>query len=409
MSRESGRRMRSPLRRRTLAVALGLLCLTGGCLGLVADEPTPKTVESRLDRGPTVDTVRGNYTVTETVDGETRRASVRVWTVAGERVRREIRSPDRPDRILVANGSRTWVYFPESGEAYRKGYTVLDQTGVGSYSYAALMGNLDAYRIEYRGRETVADRPTHHVRLGPAENGTALPELEFYTYHVGPESRAVTVRPTRVDLWLDAEHWYPLKHELRVESAERSNYTTTVTYDTVAFNESVDPSRFDFDPASRNATEVVMDDIATTYRPFETVAGAEARTGIVYGVPRTVGRYDLDRVAAVESADGRMIKGLYIPSGVETSDAETRITRPTHPDAVTVTVSPDGTYRELTGLSPLDGDRRTVAGTTVEFGRLDGRWIEVTFVCDDTRYSVVGNENVGLGTIEEFVDAVTCT
>lgn len=398
-----------PPRSRVLAVSLALVLLAAGCLGVVADDPSRETIETRLEQGPTADTVTGTYTITETVDGGTERTEVRVWKVAGERVRQEITSSNRSNRVVVANESRTWVYFPERGEAYRRGFTVLDQTGVQAYSYAALIGNLDAYRIEYRGRETVADRATHHVELVARGPGDSLPELEFYTYRIGADPGGATMRPTHVELWLDTEYWYPLKHELRVADGGEagSTYTTTITYGTVTFDEPIDPTRFDFDP-ERDATEVVMDDVATVYRPFDRVAGAEARAGVVYGVPETVDRYRLERVAVVESAAGRGIKGLYVPAGSGASDAETRITRPTHPAAVTVTVSPDGTYRELTGLPPIDGEHRTVAGIDVTFARLEGRWIEATFACRGHHYTVVGNEAVDVDTMRQFLNATTC-
>jgi outer membrane lipoprotein-sorting protein len=389
-----------------LLVAVLALAVLGGCLGPPTAGPTAETIETRLAQGPSVDTVRGTYTITETVDGGTERTSVRVWTVVGERLRQEIRSPDRPDRVVVANRTRTWLYFPDSNDAYRRGYTVLDRAGGQPYRYAALIDNLDAYRIEYRGRETVANRSTHHVTLAPAANGRAVPEIEFYTYRIGADSRPDTVRPTRVDLWLDTEHWYPLRHELRV-AGENRTYTTTVAYENVTFDASIDPARFDFDP-TQNGTDVVMDDITTTYRPYDDLARAEARAGIAYGLPDTVGRYRLERIAVVQSAVGRGIKALYLPAGVETNASETHISRPTHPDAVAVTVSPDGTHRQLSGLPSLDGQNRTIAGSRVEFARLEGHWTEVVHTCGETQYGVVGNENVTTDTIGQFVDAATC-
>lgn len=391
----------------TLAATVALVLLTGGCLGLLADDPSAETVEDNLRRGPAFDTVEGTYTVTETTGDGTQRATVRIWN-AGERVRQEINPSTEPRRVVIANESRTWVYLPESDRAYRRGFTVLDQTGVQAYSYAALVGNLDAYRVEYRGRETVANRSTHHVELVPAADGGPLPEIEFYTYHVGAEPSDVTVRPTRVELWLDAEHWYPLRHELHVEGEDGTEFSTTIEYETVTFNGSIKPKRFRFEPASRQGVEVVMDDVTTAYRPYDSVARAEARAGVVYVAPERVDRYRLERVAVVESAEGRGIKGLYLPAGVEASERETRITRPTHPEAVTVVVSPDGTYRELTGFPRMDGENRTLGGRRVEFARLEGRWTEVTFTCGDNRYTVTGNGGVDRDTMRRFAEGVNC-
>lgn len=350
--------------------------------------------------------MKGTYTVTETVGGETDRARVRVWDT-GERLRQEIDPADRPERVVVANESRTWVYVPKSGNAYRRGFTADDRTSVQAYNYEALVENLDAYRIEYLGRETVANRSTHHVRLVPATDGGPLPEIEFYTYRVGGGSGNVTVRPTQVELWLDTEHWYPLRHELRVEG-EDGGFDTTIEYERASFDDPIDPERFEFDPSSRADVDVVMDDVETVYRPYDGVAGAEARAGVVYGAPETVGEYRLERVAVVESAVGRGIKGAYVPADADPSEREIRITGPTHPEAVTVVVSPDGTYRELTGLPGMRGEERTMSGRRVAFARLEGHWVAVTFTCGDTHYTVTGNEAVDLETIRRFVDGVTC-
>jgi outer membrane lipoprotein-sorting protein len=391
--------------RHPLIVGLALLLLVAGCVGPLAG-PSTDTLETRLSQGPAAETVRGTYTVTETAGDGTTRASGRVWKVPGRAARQVVRSPSRPTRVVVANASRTWVHFPARGEAYRRGYTILDQTGVQPYSYAALIGNLDAYRLRYRGTATVAGRSTHHVELTPAPDGGRLPELELYTYHVGAEPSDRTVRPTSVDLWLDTEHWYPLKHRLRVERDGGAEFTATVEYETVTFDESIDPDRFAFDP--EGDVDVVLDDVAITYRPFDTVAETEARAGVVYSLPPRVGAHRLERTAVVQSAAGRAIKALYLPSGTAARETETRITRPTHPDAVSVVVSPDATYRTMTGLPPLDGETRTVAGRSVEFAGVDGHGTTAVFTCGDTRYTVIGQDNVPAETVRRFVAAATC-
>lgn len=393
---------------RTLAIVLVLVLLSAGCLGVITDEPSQDELRTHLTQGPAVETVVGKYTVTETVGNETTHASVRVWNTKSQS-RQTITASNQSKRIVIANESRTWIYFPESGEAYRRGFTVLDQTGIQPYSYAALISNLHAYRIDFRGTETIANRSTYHVELVLAPDGGPLPEIEFYTYHIGGTPTNVTVRPTHVELWLDTEHWYPLKHELRVEDERGTDFVTTIEYDTVTFNRSITPSRFRFKPESRPNVEVVMDDIATTYRPFEAVTRAEARAGIVYDVPSTIDQYQLERIAVVQSAEGRGIKGLYMPADSAANNTETRITKPTHPNAVTVVVSPDGTYRDLTGFPRLDGDTRTIGGHQVEFKRLSGHWTEVTFTCDGTRYTVTGNANVSRETIRTVVDATGCS
>ncbi|MFB6159696.1 MAG: outer membrane lipoprotein carrier protein LolA [Haloferacaceae archaeon] len=391
---------------RPLAFVLAFVLLTAGCAAL-GGGPTDEEVAARLAEGPSVDTVEGTYEVTETVGGETTRATVRVWTDADGRIRRVVNRSDGPRRVVVANASRTWVYRPSSGRAYRRGFTVLDRTGVQAYSYAALVGNLDAYRVEYRGRATVAGQSTYHVALSPAPNGPTPPDIEFYTYHIGARPDNVTVRPTHVELWLDTETWFPLKHELRVGDADAPRFAATVAYRNVTFNDTIPAERFSFD-ATRPNVDVVLDDVATVYRPFDRVARAEARAGVAYDVPATVGDYRRERVAVVETAAGRGIKAVYLPSEATPADGRVRVTRPTHPAAVAVVVSPDGTYRDLTGLPALDGEPRTLAGVEVAFARLPGHWVEVTFACDGLEYTVVGNEAVATDDVRRFVAAVGC-
>lgn len=234
----------------TVCLVVGL----GGCTGYSPSDDDlegAEVVERMLEDWTAVEDVHG--VVTQEVDegdgGE--RMVHELWDRPAETNHRlEQREPD--EWVLVSNESVAWTYDVSEGEATR--YDLEEGELIMSYStFSYYESYLDRFDVEYEGTATVAGRETHVVAFTSPTNETVETSIDVL---VGETEYRIPLRTTVEEelvveehrLWVDAEHWYPLKGRTVLTGPDDESLEVSRTFEEVAFETGIDDERFEFDP-----------------------------------------------------------------------------------------------------------------------------------------------------------------
>lgn len=381
------------LSRRRVLLGLAGLSVGAGCVGRPGGSEGTEVVERLQDRRDRPVARAGTLAVQRTgVDREISRRGD-VW-VDGDRIRTDVDEATRSGGyVLVAADGETLLYLRE-GDIYARLDFQIEHFGLYPFDHEAILEDLDAYSVEREGIETVAGRETHRLVFTPGSTA-GVPEIEYYGYRIGPDTDAVPVTPTRVELWVDDEHAYPLRQRLVAEddpvvaSGGGGPLEVNVEYEDVSFGP-VDERVFEYEPPE-DARE--FEDAQGIVVSLESVVQAEAWLGFRTGLPEAVGDHRLQTVNLVQKSDRTVAMGWYEPAPFDHAD-------PDQAESVRVRVSRDGFEYGV------DGERRRIAGHEVTVGEHEGHRV-AEFECRRRYYSVLAAEDADADPLA-FVEAIQC-
>ncbi|WP_230198611.1 DUF4367 domain-containing protein [Halopiger goleimassiliensis] len=270
------------------ALTVALLVVTAGCLGgFGPTEEDPgdtedlpdgdELLEQSMEAESNVDTLQGVQTTTITTDGETVETKMEVWQ-SGDQYRAELLETENPEEfdVMVVDGSETWMYDEDENRAVLAdlGLDAEALEAFGEELSDAIFANMSA---TVDGTDTVADRDVYVLEL--EGDGDALYES--------------------ATLWVDQETHYPLKQEATTSFLQEM--TTTVTFETVTFDEPIDDERFTFDVPD-DAEVVEMSELGP--EQYDSIEAAEEAVPFDPPRPEVPDEYSLETVTANEALPG---------------------------------------------------------------------------------------------------------
>lgn len=362
-------------RGRSVAVLAGVgvvvaLALGAGLL-LTGDNALPPADEA-VQQYSELDAFNATYTVTFEEPGETRTVRVRntVSPDSGKLRSEVLAPPSRAGNLRVYNGSVAWLYNATENTVTRVAQTepqvvprqravvrsvvaaangeepssrvsplpVVPGTGSGS-AVGNATGELEA---SYEGTATVAGREAHVISLTPVANATTS--------------------ITEQTLWLDTEHFVPLRTNTTLEF--RGNRTVISLEATdVAFEPDLPPGVFEFDPP----TGAQPERSTATVTGYESRADLAAATALPVPNPTVPGQFELSRAQLTVRPD-RAAAVLRYTSGVN----------------VISVIAGNGSEFDTASGEPVQVGNRT--------GRFDvsGQVGRVVWTCGDYEFAVAG-------------------
>jgi len=330
------------LRLRVGILFVALLTVTAGCAAALGDDMDSETIAEKLDdRHDEIDDVQGTQIVTVEGDNSTERTVTEVVERPPMESRQEVIESDSEWQsagdVTVRTEEELITYNAEENTVTEFEFDS-DEEEVPMTTEDMLSESLEESNISYEGTDTVADRDVHVITLTDEE----------------------TDATTKV--WADQEFWYPLKTETTFDQGDEE-WTTTMTYEEVEFNQGVDDEVFAFDPPE----DATVEEFETP--ETETVDSADALDA---AVPFDVAEPDLPEEFAFEEA-----------TVTEQNDIVTAfVSYEADGDIVSYSLT-NNTEHELTG-EPVDiGDTE---GTISEFGDRTS----VAWECDGIQYSLTG-------------------
>lgn len=270
-----------------IAVACTLL-LTAASLEIVQAQEAPLEILRRSISARTSVSFTGVRTVV-VFDGGTKVRGVqqRIHAQAPDRMRIEFLAPDHErGRLSVVNDTVRWDYHPETGRVVRaENPPPRESVARRLQELARIAGQVS---LQYCGRESIADREAHVIKVYTAEG--------------------VTMKKS----WVDTEHYVTLKTQ-RFDANERLR--SSVYYTQINFQPSFPPGFFDFKPPAGCR-------VVDAPRPSEqmSLGAAERQAGFSAVLPDYLPpgyALQVDRVSVLEV---RGQKTLWLPfsNGVET-------------------------------------------------------------------------------------------
>ncbi len=244
-------------------------------------ETTPLSILRRSINARTTVSFTGLRTVVVFENGQrVREVRQRVYSQAPDRMRVEFLTPESErGRLHVSVGSIRWDYHPNTNRAVR-----IEAPPVRE-KIRNRLDELDriaqTMTLQHAGRDTIAGRPTHVIKIYTAEG--------------------VTVQKS----WIDGVHFVSLKTQ-RFDGQE--NLRSSTEYTEISYEPAFAPGTFDFEPP-RGCT------VVESSRPAEPISLAEAerKVGFSAVLPEYLPRgYSLQRDRAnVIEVQGQ--KTLWLP------------------------------------------------------------------------------------------------
>ncbi len=145
---------------------------------------------------------------------------------------------------MVKNESGLITYDAEANQYHRYEYELPEEQS-GYTTDPTLVGSTPQidFDVTYDGRDTVAGRGTHVLTFRPTEEADSFTQsFDFIT------------------MWVDAEYWFPLKHEANFqlrnegivqtteEDVHNETYFQKHAFEEIEFDVDIEDSTFRFDP-----------------------------------------------------------------------------------------------------------------------------------------------------------------
>lgn len=321
---------------------VALLTVTAGCAALIGDDPDPETIADELDdRHDNIEDVQGTQVTTIERDGETERIVAEVVERPPTASKQEIIDTDTEWQsegdVIVSTGQEMISYDADENTVTE---FELDQDHeTATLANEELIGEaLTDSEISFEGTDTVADRDVCEITL-----------------HNEETDQIITV-------WADQEYWYPLQYETSFGDGDQQ-WTTTMRYESVTFNDGVDDAALEFEPPEDATVEEFETPETQTIESVDEIDGATPHEFVEPELPETFG---FEEASVTETGDTAMISVKYEST-----------------DETILFVITDNTEHESTGESVEIGDTE---GTISEFGEQ----LSVTWDCDGVRYSLSG-------------------
>lgn len=385
-------------RQRVLAVAVALLLVTSGCVGietLTADErpsPPDDDITAKFDSLETLSATQVSTLETEN-ETNTTRATVHIDFEEPRRQYQYVHEPaERSGDVSVTNESTSIVYdasensvtlvprvdgaspvdrgdfFARLVAAARDDGQIENPSGgvsplpvVPSTTTApGAPDSIEAYDVDYLGTDTVAERTVHGFRMTAASDAA----IDFDR-----------------TMWLDAEYYYPLKTNQTL-TLQNETYHTTMHLEDVRFNADLPDDVFEFETPDDATVETLGADVQT----FDSLTALRANTPMVVPEPDVPDGYEFHQA--------QLFQGNHTQSLLHYSSEDGRLTVSKSPTA----------WNESSVLSA--GENVTVAGHEGQY-IATGQSNLVAWSCDSDQYSVFGSP-LGKEELLTVAESVAC-
>ena len=369
-----------PLR---VAAVLFLTVVLAGCVAVPDAGPSQAHLEDRLEETTPPDELSATVERNETIDGETTQHTETVWLRADGTSRIET-TANGSEHVIVSDGTDRYIhdlerdairsYERDPNASFLEGLSAQPERYLDAYDVTVIeevqFDGQDAYRVEFEppANETIE----RSVGVQVAQTEYVFP-LE--TTEAGPYERSAD----RVELWLEQETLFPIKHTIAGDDIE-----LTTTYRNLSIDGGLEDELFEPPTVADDGSDAEADGggetefVFPTIEQYDTVADAEAE------VPFAVAEPPADTLPDAVSFDGA--------SSYEFHDEDRRqislFYRTGDGESVTVTTS-DGPRAFAT-----DGDSVTVGETP---GTLEAteQGTELQWSCDGLYYSVFVSDALG--------------
>ncbi|MFC3478586.1 LolA family protein [Halobacterium litoreum] len=393
--RADGASTRSPLVAVALAVALAASAAVGGVLAFGSPgAPTPDPIG--LDASEAYDDVDGLQATRTTVverGGETHRTVAEVRLRPGTQYRHIAveAATDRRYELVVANGSALALYDRDANAVARFGLSGPVDPRTPGDRIEALFERLNVTAPDGSASTTASvsplpvvprtdDGPTPtatdagHLRI--SFDGTATVDgREAYVLRVSEAAGAAS--DFEQTLWVDAEHFFPLKQRTEwADGGESASVTTT--YENVTFDPGLGDDAFAFDAPANATVETLDTPEQTTYATVDRL-----REATDLAVPRPDVPVSF-RLAYASKTNGE-VSGVGVQYVSETGSLS---------------------VAKYSRTFPARGDRTVSLGET-EAAVSVGSTTSVSWNCGDYRYTVRG-QGVPVDVLVSVAKSVAC-
>lgn len=207
-------------------LVVALLAVTAGCAAAIGGDPDPEMIADELnDRHDNIDDVQGTQVVTIDREDSTERTVTKVVERPPTESRQEVIESDsewQSEGDVIVQTDNEMISYDADENTVTEFEFDHDPEQTPFATEEMISDALNDSEISYEGTETVADRAVHVIALTDEDHGTTT-------------------------VWADQEFWYPLKTETAFEQGD-DEWTMTMSYEEVTFNEGVDDAAFTFDP-----------------------------------------------------------------------------------------------------------------------------------------------------------------
>lgn len=282
-----------------VAAALFLTVVLAGCVAVPDTGPSQAHLEDRLADTEPPGEIAATVEISETIDGETTQRTEAVWLRADGTSRIET-TENGSELVIVSDGSDRYIHDLER-DTIRSYERDPDAKLLLEGLFAQPERYIDAYDVTALEEAQFDGRDVYHVEFEPPANetiersvGVQVGQTEYVfpleTAEAGPYERSAD----RVELWLDQETLFPVKHTIAGDGIELTTIYRNLSVDEGLADDLFEPPTVADDDGDADETEFVF----PTIDQYDTVADADL------AVPFAVAEPSADALPDAVAFDG---------------------------------------------------------------------------------------------------------
>ncbi|OIB58629.1 LolA family protein [Natrialba sp. SSL1] len=241
-----------------VVVLVPLLVLLAGCTGPLASDLSASDLEAEFEETAPPAEVSATVEIREEIDGDVRERTEEVWLRDDGAVRIDpvSDSTDDPGALTVSDGETRWYYDNATGST-----TAIEVDPDASSWLEGLYDQQERYLAAYdltdATETTVEDRDSYHLTFEPPANETVDQSVSIlvgetaYELPVSTTEEPSELGVDRVEVWLDQETLFPIKHQIAGD-----DLLLETTYTDLTVDDEFDDDLFEFTPPAENGDVV---------------------------------------------------------------------------------------------------------------------------------------------------------
>ncbi|ELY30550.1 hypothetical protein C500_08512 [Natrialba magadii ATCC 43099] len=240
-----------------MVVLVPLLVLLAGCTGPLASDLSASDLETEFDETTPPAEVSATVEIREEIDGDVRERTEAVWLRDDGAVRTDPVSDSNgdPGTLTVSDGETRWHHDRATGST-----TAIEVDPDASSWLDGLYGQQERYLAAYDLTEatetTVENRDSYHLTFEPPANETVDQSVAIlvgetaYELPLSTSEEPSELGVDRVEVWLDQETLFPVKHQISGD-----DLLLETTYTDLTIDSEFDDDLFEFTPPAANGGE----------------------------------------------------------------------------------------------------------------------------------------------------------
>ncbi|GAB7017932.1 LolA family protein [Halostagnicola bangensis] len=377
--------------RAALLLTLGLVVIAG-CAGIIGDDLSGDDLQDELNESEPPEAVSATLVTEATFSNETIEVTEDLWMRSDGASRSESEygttattSVDDGTQIWTETEGTNTVTVMDSEEPFG------DRLGA---TYDANEQLLEEFDIAEIDETTVDGHDVYHLVLEPEGNESIDRSIDIamgdsiYSVPVGSAggestSAGLTDDPERTELWLDREHFFPVKYEF-----ETADGGYTMEYQDLTFDPDIADEKFEYEPPENATVEEIN---LPSRTEFDTVGQADLAVDFDVEAPTYEPEsYDLETVSVSKhEAENR----TNVRSSYATADDSLL--------SVEATDDPDA--------FAFDGESIQIGNRTGTIDRMESiETVRLTWTCGDIGYYVGGPQDLGEETVVSVAESISC-